>query len=238
MYINTHSLTHTCFCCVSDLPGNIAWSVWMGRSLVDGESWLRDNGLRLAVCSVFPPGHSHSKCVCDRLTAPSVHLLPPTTSRNRKSGMFLRAVVTGPDKIERYRARERGNAEEEKGQLTFDPPDPSGPLVEVPGLAWQIAGLLPAASDSTPTSPLSLCLCERTRDGHHTYTTAEIWPRLQTERLEEENFTTLSHLLFLYLLYWARTHTQIHTHRHFDEQRLCQWVSVCVCVCVCVCVLW
>lgn len=31
----------------------------------------------------------------------------PTTSRNRKSGMFLRAAVTGPDKIERYRRRAR-----------------------------------------------------------------------------------------------------------------------------------
>lgn len=79
-------------------------------------------------------------------------------------------------------------------------------------MAWQIAGLLPAASDSTPTSLLSLCLCERMRDGHHTYTTAEIWPRLQTERLEEENFTTLSHLLFLYLLYRGRTYTDTIPH--------------------------
>ncbi len=255
--INKYTLTHTCFCCVSDLPGNIAWAVWTGRSLLVGESWLRDSGLRLAVCSVFPPGHSHSKCVCGRLTAPPVHLLPPTTSRNRKSGMFLQAAVTGPDKIKRYRERER-ERECWGRERTADlwPTRPLGSSCGGARFGVAVTGLLPAASDSTPTSPLSLCLCERTRHGHHTYTTAEIWPRLQTERLEEENFTTLSHLLFLYLLYGARTHTHKYTrtgilmNKDSVNECVCVWcvldywcwsrskwvycIYECVCVCVCV----
>ncbi len=112
-------------------------------------------------------------------------------------------------------------------------PTPRVLLWRCPVWRGRITGLLPAASDSTPTSPLSLCLCERTRHGHHTYTTAEIWPRLQTERLEEENFTTLSHLLFLYLLYGARTHT----HKYTRTGILMNKDSVNECVCVCVCAL-
>lgn len=155
----------------------------------------------------------------------------PATSRNRKSGMFLRAVVTGPDKIERYRGREReGMLRKRKDSWPLTRPTPRVLFWRCPVWRGRSLDSCPPRATALPLQrclPLSLCLCERTRDGHHTYTTAEIWPRLQTERLEEENFTTLSHLLFLYLLYGGRTHTDtmphtpIHKYRHFDEQRLC-----------------
>lgn len=114
-----------------------------------------------------------------------------------------------------------------KGQLTSDPPGPLVALVEVPGLAWHsLASRPPRAAARPPRRclPLSLCqrarLCERTGVGHHTYTTAEIWPRFQTQRLEAENFTRTSHLLFLYLHY-VGGHTLTQTYTYFDKQKQC-----------------
>lgn len=217
-----HTHTHTCLCCVSDL---LADAVWTGRSLpfVAGKSWIRDRGLRLAVCSASP---------LDILTWNVCVNGTPflcSTSRNRKS-KTLDLIRSRDTEKEREMDWERRGKKRQGSGKERD----SWPLtrLKVPGLAWRsLASRPPRAAARPPRRclPLSLCqrarLCERTGVGHHTYTTAEIWPRFQTQRLEAENFTRTSHLLFLYLLYVGghtlTQHANTHTYRRFDKQRQC-----------------
>jgi len=132
---------------------------WTGRSLplIDGESWLRDSGLRLAVCSALPPDIltvNVCAAVSPLLQSTSCR---PTTSRNRKSGMFLRAAVTGPDKIERYRRRAReGFLRKRKDSWPLTHPTPRVLWWRCP--VWRGRSLVSCPPQATAL-PLHCCLC-------------------------------------------------------------------------------